>query len=207
MLPPHREDLSVERAGPERRARREAWQAARSAFVAFWTLPAAERLAGVGRLLEQLAPWIERAIRDVSRRYFLLVPHRELIPRLFVQILQRDALPDTPEAFLLWGEAAVLSSLGEAGTARPAACASAGGAPAPAWRRFNALPFRQRALLYLYLVEKKGLADVAEEAGVTVAATAAALARAWCELTGPDAAHSLPEGWLPPEDPGTEPDA
>lgn len=177
----------------EDRVLARAWEAARAAFHRHAELAPAERSRHVGRLLEVLAPWIQEAVRAVERRYFLLVPEQSALRRLFWPLVEQDALHDTPASFHLWVESRVLRELGAFITALPGSGEEAAASLA---QRFNVLSFRERALLWWWLVEGQDPAAVAAGAGLEPTEAEARLRDLWRRVSG---------GALPLESPGWPP--
>lgn len=177
-----------------------AWEAARAAFRAHAALAPAERSRHDGRLLELLAPWIQDAIRTVERRYFLLFPEQSALARLFGALVELDALPDASASLHLWVESHVLRDFGSFTAALPD---SGEEAAAQLARHFNALAFRERALLWSWLVERRRPAAVAADAGLEPAAAEARLRDLWHRVSG--GRPLVSPGWPPRSEPPPHP--
>jgi len=175
------------------------WRTVLRAFRTFRTVPIERRFHHLGLLFEHLAPWIERGIRTAALRHFLLLPQEMVLARLFARAVRREELPDAPEAFLFWVESQILDALADPRDELGTVNGVAGEPGAELQRRFNALPYRDRALLYLYMVEGFSHDQVAETFALPLPEVGCALRRIWRQLraAGP---LSLPRGWqLPAE--------
>lgn len=197
MFPDHPTRAVV--ACGERAALEAEWDATRRVFRAFATAAPERRYHHLGLLFQRLSPWIERGVRNVALRYFLLLPVELALARLFARAARMEDLPPAHDAFLLWAEASVLRDLTEPAGELGIAHGSAGEPSPELQRRFNALPFADRALLYLYLVEGRSVAEVGRRAGLAPARAARALRRIWRRL-GCGEGLRLPSGWRPPEE-------
>lgn len=175
------------------------WAEARSAFQAFGALPPDQRPRHAGLLLQPMAAWILEGIQQASRRYYLLVPGEAAFARLFAQLTSLEQLPDQSEDFLAWIETRLLRDLGALIQEAQHAPGSASEPPPALIERFNRLPFRWRALLYLFLVERQSLPDLAQQLQLPQLAAARAVRRAWHKVAGPDPPPSLPSAWQRPD--------
>lgn len=201
MSPQHRKDGTSELREQKQRALVQEWETTLHVFRSFQTVDPPQRLHHLGLLFEHLAPWIERGIRNVALRYFLLLPTELALARLFAMAARRAELPRTHEAFLLWVEASVLHDITDPSDALGATNGAVGEPSARLQQRFNQLPFPERALLYLFMVEKNSLNAVAVQAGLSPRDAATALNRLWRKLAGDDPSVQLPLGWQAPENP------
>ncbi|TAH37026.1 MAG: hypothetical protein EYC70_08570 [Planctomycetota bacterium] len=196
-------DQPSDPAEQRQRALVQEWEATLGVFRTFQTVAVHQRFQHLGLLFEHLAPWIERGIQGIALRYFILLPKELALARLFAKAARKEELPRTYEAFLLWVEGSILHDVTHP-TDEIGATNCALGEPSPALQqRFNRLPFPERALLYLFMVERNSLAAVAERAGLSSQACAAALNRIWRKIAGEDASIRLPLGWRAPQNPLT----
>ncbi len=175
------------------------WLLTKRAFQAFQNLPETERYSHLGKLFERVEPWIKRGIRVAVVRHFLVLPEEFLLARLFAKAAKRDALHDTHEAFGLWIESRILRDLADPEDQLGVVNGASGEPSAELQGRFNQLPTADRAILFLYLIEKRNPAQVARATGILPAEIRASLLRIWQVLTrGIDELH-LPKGWRAPE--------
>lgn len=175
------------------------WLLTRRAFEAFQHLPPGDRPTHLGKLFERLSPWIQRGVRVATMRHFLVLPEEMLLARLFALAARRDDLHGSHEAFGLWIESRILRDLADPED-QLGVVHGASGEPSPELQqRFNGLPVSERALLYLYLVEKRNLPQVARITGISRREIEGALRRAWCKLTRGIPELKLPRGWRAPE--------
>lgn len=177
------------------------WETTLRVFRAFQTVAPQQRFHHLGLVFEHLSPWIERGIRGVIFRYFILLPTELALARLFAKAVRKEELPHAYETFLLWVEASVLQDIAELSDQIGATNCAVGEPSAQLQQRFNKLPFQDRALLYLYMVEKQSLNEVASQAGLTTKSAAAALNRIWRAIAGDDQSVKLPLGWQAPDNP------
>ncbi|MBC8327794.1 MAG: hypothetical protein H8E31_03515 [Planctomycetes bacterium] len=184
------------------------WLLTKRVFQAFLTLPAEERFQHLGKLFERLAPWIERGIRVAVIRHFLVLPQEMLLARIFAKAAKREALHDSHQAFGLWIESQILRDLADPVDQLGVVNGASGEPTAELQRRFNGLPMADRALLYLYLVEKRSQPQVARATGIPRPEIDATLQSAWRQLTRGLDELKLPRGWRKPDffsrTPGTE---
>lgn len=197
------EPTSSERTHLAAQARdRRRWNVVLRAFRTFRTVPVERRFHHLGLLFEHLAPWIERGIRVAALRHFLLLPQEMVLARLFARAVRREELPASPEAFLFWVESQILEALADPRDELGAVNGAAGEPSAALQQRFNALPYRDRALLYLYMVEGFSHDQVAETFALPLPEVGCALRRIWRQIQA-EGPLALPRGWrLPGEAPG-----
>jgi hypothetical protein len=175
------------------------WLLTRRAFEAFHHLLPAQRHGHLGRMFERLAPWIQRGVRVVAMRHFLVLPEELLLARVFARAMRRDRLHDTHPSFALWIEASVLRDLADPAD-QLGVVHGASGEPSPLLqRRFNSLASADRALLFLYLVEGRDRAQVARATGIPADDVTLSLSRAWNTLTDGVARLDLPRAWRRPD--------
>lgn len=188
-------DLSLDR---QQDLRRE-WETTLNVYRAFQGLEARRRFHHLGLLFERLLPWLERSIRSVVLQHFLVLPTETLVARLFARAARLEVLPESHEAFLIWVEAQILQDLADP-AGRQGLVGGAQNEPSPELqRRFNALSFGDRALLFLYLVEGLSLARLAAHTGVPVPTAVRSLKRSWRQIGSGRPPFVLPEGWRRPE--------
>lgn len=197
MTPPDGKRSPLELQQRMQRTLADEWEQAHAWLNAFEHAGPDAQPQHLGVLREQLTPWLDRAIHVVELRFFVLAPREAVRARLFAHLAAGLSTPATWDGVQVWLERAVLDALGEP---EPAACSAAGGAGVPAGlqRRFNGLPFQERALLYLYSVAGAGLGEVAEEFGLAPPEAAAQLDRLWRRVVVPAGAAAVPPGWQAP---------
>ncbi|HEX9794158.1 MAG TPA: hypothetical protein VGC54_09275 [Planctomycetota bacterium] len=185
----------------QRRQLEQEWQAALAVFRAFRSVPPARRFHHLGLVFESLSHWIERAIRTVALRHFLLLPSEMVLARIFAKAARRRELHPGHEAFALWVESLILRDLADPTDELGAVNGAAGEPSARLQLHFNGLPYRERALLYLYMVERYSLREVADRTGMPAAEAAAQLNRVWDRIAHDDPGVQLPLGWRAPDNP------
>ena len=126
-----------------------------------------ERLKFFGELFEQLQPWLEESIDDVSNDNYLLLSTEALVSYLFILLLNRDQLPPANCVFNLWIESLTLSRANEIIKYGAQLQGCPGEAPLEIQQRFNKLTKRQRAIFYLYIIERGQLKEVSRAIGIT----------------------------------------
>lgn len=183
-----------DRLEARRRTQLEDWRAALAAFRSYQVSPPDARVTQLGALFERLAPWLERAIRGTALRHFLLLPTEMLLGRLFARVVHREDLPEHPSAFLMWVEGTILRDLADPNDALGLTNGAPGEPTAEVQQRFHALPYAERALLYLALLEGQGggAAAVAERAGLEPDALQARLDTIWRGLADDAEAEDTP---------------
>ena len=120
-----------------------------------------------GELFEQLQPWLEESIDDVSSDNYLLLSTEALVSYLFVLLLNRDQLPPANCVFNLCIESLALSRANEIIKYGAQLQGCPGEAPLEIQQRFNKLTKRQRAIFYLYIIERGQLKEVSRAIGIT----------------------------------------
>ena len=126
-----------------------------------------ERLNFFGELFEQLQPWLEESIDDVRNDNYLLLSTEALVSYLFILLLSRDQLPPANCVFNLWIESLTLSRANEIIKYGAQLQGCPGEAPLKIQQRFNKLTKRQRAIFYLYIIERGQLQEVSRAIGMT----------------------------------------
>ncbi len=176
------------------------WAQTRAAFREFLSVEPEQRCFHLGRLFEQLAPWIERGVQTTSLRHFLVFPNETALARVFAKVTRRESLQRTYSSFLAWTESRVLRDLTDA--SKPLAISSGGsGEPSASLRvAFNQLPLEQRTPLFLYMVERFSAVEVAQQTGLTLAEAKDLLLDTWDSFETEALASGLPEGWQNPEE-------
>lgn len=182
------------RPGLEAQLERE-WQQAVDAFQSYRSVAPEQRFQHLGRLFEHLAPWIERGIRAAVLHHFILLPTELAVARMFAKTVRRDSLPDSHTIFLIWVESHILRDVADP-TDELGATNGASGEPSGAvQKRFNRLPYDDRSLLYLFMVERCNLEDLNTNTGLPIPAARRRLARIAKHFSG----LALPPGWISPE--------
>ena len=171
------------------------WQEAVDAFESYRSVAPEHRFHHLGRLFEKLAPWLERGIQAAVLHHFILLPKELAVARLYAKSVRRDSLPDSYTIFLIWVESNILRDVADP-TDELGATNGASGEPSGAvQKRFNRLPFEDRSLLYLFMVEGCNLEEVNANTGLPIPAAERRLAKIAKHFTG----LTLPRGWVSPE--------
>lgn len=173
------------------------WRELLATFRDFQVSPPAQRVQMLGVLFERCSPWIERAIRSTSMRHFLLLPTEMLVARIFARVAHREQLPDHHGAFLMWVEGSILTDLADPSDDLGVCNGAPGEPPAELQQQFNNLPYAERALFYLYMMEDYDAAALAHKTGVPQPKLSQALQQVWRQLEK-DADGNLPGHWRPP---------
>jgi len=150
----------------QRRLQAASWQTALDHFHDYQVAAPAERVLSLGRLFELLAPWLERGIRSAALRHFLLLPTEMLMGRLFAQVVHRTDLPCRPATFLMWIEGTILRDVADPNSDLGVTNGAPGEPPAELQARFHSLPYAERALLYLAMIEGSDSQRVSERTGL-----------------------------------------
>ena len=93
--------------------RETSWNQVQESCVTFQGAQGPERFVQLGHLFQHLAPWIERGVRQVMMRHFLVLPTELIVARLFGLAARRDRLHLSSEAFLFWVESQILRDLSD----------------------------------------------------------------------------------------------
>lgn len=186
-LPPHA------RSGLDAQLERE-WQQAVDAFQSYRSVAPEQRFRHLGRLFEQLTPWIERGIHAAVLHHFILLPKEMAVARMFAKTVRRDALPDSHTIFLIWVESHILRDVADPSDELGATNGASGEPSGAVQKRFNRLPFDDRSLLYLFMVEGCNLEDLNSNTGLPIPAARRRLAHIAEYFAGLD----LPPGWVSP---------
>ncbi|MHC4379727.1 MAG: hypothetical protein ACYSU1_01370 [Planctomycetota bacterium] len=176
----------------------EEWERTFQAYQAFLEVPARRRFEHLGTLFEQLCPWIERAIRSVTIRHFILLPTEMAVARLFAKSCRRENLPQSHVIFQIWLESSILRDVADPQDELGATNGAAGEPNALLQRRFNRLPYADRALLYLYMVERCSVREVSGYTGIPQAYAVENLGRIWAQVHEGVSEEELPRGWQAP---------
>jgi len=176
----------------------EEWSETSTAYQAFLHVPPRERFQHLGALFEHLCPWIERAIRAVTIRHFILLPTEMAVARLFAKTCRRENLPKSHVIYQIWVESSILRDVANPKDELGATNGAAGEPSAHLQQRFNRLPYADRALLYLYMVERCSVREVSGYTGIPQAYAMENLGRIWAEVQDGLSEHDLPGGWKAP---------
>lgn len=176
----------------------EEWEETYAAYQAFLEVPARKRFEHLGALFEHLCPWMERAIRSVTIRHFILLPTEMAVARLFAKACRRESLPQSHVIFQIWLESSILRDVANPRDELGATNGAAGEPNALLQRRFNRLPYADRALLYLYMVERCSVREVSGYTGIPQAYAVENLGRIWAKVHDGMARKDLPKGWRTP---------
>jgi len=158
------------------------WRGVLGTFRDYQVSEPRARVQLLGDLFALVSPWLLRGIRSTALRHFLLLPHEMLLARLFAQVVHRDDLPSKPALFLMWVEGTVLRDLADPSDALGVTNGAPGEPPASLQREFHALPYSDRALLYLSLLEDTPQDRVAERAGLSPSSLQQQLDGIWKSL-------------------------
>ena len=175
------------------------WKNTRRVFKAFQSSPSNSRFHNLGVLFESLTAWIERGIRLTVVRHFLVLPTEMLIARLFALTTHREELHDSYEAYLMWVESIILRDLADPSDSLGVVHGASGEPSAELQQRFNELPMSDRALLYLYMVEKNSLSEVAKRTKIPNKEVARKIERVWRIVSAGNPELELPIGWHSPK--------
>jgi len=176
----------------------EEWSATSEAYQAFLSVPGRKRFKHLGALFEHLCPWIERAIRGVTMRHFILLPTEMAVARLFAKTCRRENLPQSHLIYQIWVESSILRDVANPTDELGATNGAAGEPGARLQQRFNRLPYADRALLYLYMVERCSVREVSGYTGIPQAYAMQNLGRIWELVRVGLSQQDLPRGWKPP---------
>lgn len=177
----------------------EDWQAVRARFSEFTRISPDHRFQHLGKLFEQLCPFLDSAIRGVTVRHFILLPTEMVVARMFAKTCRRESLPKSHLIFAIWVESLILRDVADPADELGATNGASGEPCAALQVRFNRLPREDRALLYLYMVEGCSVAEVSSYTGIPVLTAARNLKRVWRQVTAGQADLPLPRGWQAPE--------
>ena len=175
------------------------WLATCQQYQAFLEVPPRQRFHYLGKLFELLCPWIEKAIQGVTIRHFLLLPKEMVIARMFAKSCRRESLPKSHLIFQIWIESIILRDVANPCNELGATSGASGEPSAQLQQRFNRLPIEDRALLYLYMVERCSVEEVASYTGIPQGSAAENLVRIWARVQGGAPALQLPRGWRAPQ--------
>lgn len=176
----------------------EEWCTTSEAYQAFLNVPTRERFQHLGVLFEQLCPWIERAIRGVTIRHFIILPTEMAVARLFAKTCRRENLPKSHVLYQIWVESSILRDVANPKDELGATNGAAGEPGARLQQRFNRLPYADRALLYLYMVERCSVREVSGYTGIPQAYAMENLGRIWAQVEEGLEDYDLPNGWKTP---------
>ena len=137
----------------QRQRQADSWRQARAQFHDYQVSDPEQRVRALGRLFELLAPWLERGIRSTALRHFLLLPTEMLLGRLFAEVVHREDLPAQAATFLMWIEGTILREVADPASDLGVSNGAPGEPPAALQERFHQLPFAERAVLYLTMIE------------------------------------------------------
>lgn len=175
------------------------WQMACRHYQAFLDVPSRKRFHYLGKLFEHLCPWIEKAIRGVTMRHFILLPTEMVLARMFAKACKRESLPKSHVIFQIWIESIILRDVANPKNELGAINGASGEPSALLQKRFNRLCLQDRALLYLYMVEGCSVPEVSSYTGIPQITAVENLSRIWSEVQGSEAALELPRGWRAPQ--------
>ena len=173
----------------------EEWAEVQKVFTSFQEEDPVRRIQILGRLFEVLSPWIERGIRTTVLHHFLLLPTEMVLARIFAKAARRNSMPESYQGFLMWIESRILEDLADADNSLGATNGAYGEPPAVLQKRFNALPFSDRALLYLYMIEGFDVPEVVKYTGIPSKTAASALDRVWIAIGGNEEDSRIPDSW------------
>jgi len=174
------------------------WQVAQAAFQDFQAAPNAARSAALGCLFQQMTPILEHAIRSVALRHFLLLPLEMALARLFARTVRRPQLPKSRLMFQLWVESSLLRALADPKDALGVTNGASGEPCGLLQARFNRLQQKDRALLFLYLVEHCSVAEVVQDTGIPEKRVNQDLRRIWARLQE-GSPVPIPSTWRGPD--------
>lgn len=174
------------------------WDFTLRAFEAYRELPPHKRYRALPKLFEKICPWIERGIQASVLNHFILVQTETVVASLYGQVSQREALPRSHILFQHWVE----SYVGRVAAKGVEACSvtpSTPGEPSAAFcDRFNRMPYQQRMMLYMYMVERCTITEICECTGTPYPEVLRAVPRLWHALKSPDKKSETPSTWKYP---------
>lgn len=174
------------------------WEFTLAAFESYRELPPHKKYRALGKLFEKLCPWIERGIQATVVSQFVLVPTEQVISRLFAQTTQKEALPKSYLLFLYWVESSVMRSLVNPAERYGVVAQTIGEPSVALCEKFNQLPFFDRSLLYLYVIENCTAAEVCDNAGVAYPRLLEDLPKLWAGVSAAVPPSHVPKSWRIP---------
>ncbi len=185
----------------ERRHQRliDEWAETRNTYRSWRNAIPAQRVKRLGRVFEAIEPWLARGIRTTMLRHFLVLPHEMLIARLFAKAVRRERISPSHTAFLMWVESYILEGLADP-TDALGVSVSAANEPHPELQfHFNALPPVDRGLLYLYMIERYSLPEVARYVGAPTEEIGNCILDLWSKLEKKVSHVPMPRDWRLPD--------
>lgn len=177
----------------------EDWGKTYQAYQDFLNVPERHRAQNLGSLFEALYPWIERGVRSLTVRHFILLPMEMAVARLFAKTCRRENLPKSHLIYQIWVESSLLRDVADPQDELGSTNGAAGEPSARLQQRFNRLPYADRALLYLYMVERCSVREVSGYTGIPQAYAVENLGRIWSQVQDGLEDWDLPRGWQAPE--------
>ncbi|MGB0953170.1 MAG: hypothetical protein ACPG31_08080 [Planctomycetota bacterium] len=175
------------------------WEQTYQAFQDFLQVPERLRFQHLGSLFEVLYPWIERGVRSLTVRHFILLPTEMAVARLFAKTCRRESLPKSHVIFQIWVESSLLRDVANPKDELGSTNGAAGEPSARLQHRFNRLPYADRALLYLYMVERCSVREVSGYTGIPQAYAVESLGRIWARVQEGLSERDVPRGWRSPQ--------
>ncbi len=152
-----------------------------------------ERLKFFGELFEDLQPWLTESIDRVSNDNYFLVSTEAIVSYLFILLLKREQLPPVNGVFDLWVESLSLSKANKILEIGAKLQGCPGEAPLDIQQKFNKLTKRQRAIFYLYIIERGQLAEVSQAVGIPAEKIKYKMPKLW-DAVGVNESF-VPYGW------------
>ena len=181
------------------------WDYTLRAFEAYRELPPHKRYRALTKLFEKVCPWIERGIQAATLNHFVLVQTESVIASLYAQAAQREALPRSHMLFQHWVESYAVRIAGQGLAANSVTRQTPGEPSAEFCDRFNRLHYHERAIMYMYMVEKCTITEVCDNGGFPYPTVLRAVPQIWATLKGQDKVVAIPRDWKIPrlDDEGT----
>ncbi len=174
------------------------WREVLGTFRDYQVSPPEQRVQLLGSLFQKCTPWIERGVRSTALRHFLLLPTEMLVARLFARVAHKDQLPDGHAAFLMWVEGSILTDLADPSDELGVCNGAPGEPPAALQEQFNSLPYTDRALFYLYMIEDFDESTLAYKTGISKPKLSQLLTQVWRHLEKEAGSEQMPSQWRPP---------
>lgn len=175
------------------------WDQTYQAYQDFLQVPERHRFQHLGSLFEVLYPWIERGVRSLTVRHFILLPTEMAVARLFAKTCRRENLPKSHVIYQIWVESSLLRDVANPKDELGSTNGAAGEPSARLQHRFNRLPYADRALLYLYMVERCSVREVSGYTGIPQSYAVESLGRIWARVQEGLSEQDVPRGWRSPQ--------
>jgi hypothetical protein len=156
------------------------------------------RFRALGELFERLCPWIERGLHSVAWNNFVLIPTEQAVSRAFAHTTQKESLPRSYVLYIHWIESMAMRGLARREEAFVPERDTPGDPGARICARFNSLPYNERQLLYLYVVEGCSATEVADNTGMPYPYILETVPRLWDRVAHGEPRTKIPVKWQIP---------